>query len=246
MTPLWLMGALAGFTFVSCYVRSLLLPHTPLLLWGDALGYATKGVRILEGQVPYRDFFDFVTPGTELLYAFLFRSIGVRLWVPNLLMCVLASLTALWLTWSAGKLLPRRFVLLAVVLLTGYVLAGSFDATHHWFSTLGILAATAMLWDGISSGRILAAGALCGAAASFTQTKGAAALLALLAYIWWKSHHESDPANSFHFRILQLCISAFIVFTAVNLPFLLAARSAPMVRGSDRLPLAILRQRFRK
>jgi hypothetical protein len=85
------LGVIGGATFAIGYLRSFLFPATPLLLWGDALGYATKGVRILEGELPYRDFFDFVTPGTELVYALLFRVNGVTLSIPNLLMCVLAG-----------------------------------------------------------------------------------------------------------------------------------------------------------
>src|SRR3954449_6470604 len=92
-------GALGCFTFAIAYLRSFLFPATPLLLWGDALGYATKGVRILEGQLPYRDFFDFVTPGTQLLYALLFRINGVTLSIPNLLMCVVTAAIGAWVTW---------------------------------------------------------------------------------------------------------------------------------------------------
>ena len=54
--------------------------------WADQTLFATNGVRIVGGQMPYRDNFQFVTPGTDLFYAFLFRSFGLRLWIPNLTM----------------------------------------------------------------------------------------------------------------------------------------------------------------
>ncbi|MBV9503026.1 MAG: hypothetical protein JO138_26940 [Acidobacteriaceae bacterium] len=221
--PSWSIGALGGFTFLVCYLRSFHFPNVPFLLWGDALGYATKGVRILGGEWPYRDFFDFVTPGTELVYAIIFRWIGVALWVPNLLMCFLATLTTFWVTLCARRLVRGNFVLLPGLLMTGFVLAGSFDATHHWFSTLFVMVAVAVLLDGISSSRVLVAGALCGLAGSFTQSKGAAVLLALLIYLWWKSRQGPAEGELFRGRALHLCLAALLAFTIVNLPFLAAA-----------------------
>ncbi len=106
--PAWVPVALGCFTFAIGYFRSFLFPATPLLLWGDALGYATKGARILDGELPYRDFFDFVTPGTELIYALFFRSVGVMLWGPNLLMCIMAAVTTVWVTWYARTLVARQ------------------------------------------------------------------------------------------------------------------------------------------
>jgi hypothetical protein len=173
--------------------------------------------------LPYRNFFDFVTPGTELVYALFFRWEGVDLWAPNLLMCAMAAMTALWVTWCARRLLHRNLVLLPGLLVTGFVLSGSFDATHHWFSTLFVMAAVAVLFDGISSRRALAAGILCGMAASFTQSKGAAVLLALVTYLWWKSRREPTDCRLYRKRSAQLCVAAIVVFAAVNVRFIAAA-----------------------
>ncbi len=223
MAPAWVVGGLGAFTFLVCYLRSFLVPNIPFLLWGDALGYATKGARILGGEWPYRDFFDFVTPGTELVYALLFRSVGVALWAPNLLMCVMAAITTAWVTWCARRLVGGDFVILPGLLVTGFVLSGSFDATHHWFSTLFVMAAAAVLFDSISSRRVVAAGVLCGMVASFTQSKGAAVVFALLLYLWWKSREETTAHRHFRRRGLQLCVAAAVVFATVNLPFVAAA-----------------------
>jgi hypothetical protein len=223
MAPAWLPGAVGGFAFLVGYLRSFRFPNVPFLLWGDALGYATKGVRVLGGELPYLDFFDFVTPGTELVYALLFRWVGVALWVPNLLMCVMAATTTLWVTWCARRLVHGDFVFLPGLLVTGFVLSGSFDATHHWFCTLFVMAAVAVLFDGVSSRRVLAAGTLCGMAASFTQSKGAAVLLALLTYLWWKSRQEPTEGSLYRRLGLQLCVAAVVAFAVVNIPFIAAA-----------------------
>src|SRR5271168_755620 len=120
----WMMVLLAALAFAVCCLRSFLFPHTPILLWGDQLGFATKGARVLGGELPYRDFFEFVTPGTELLYALLFRWFGVSLWVPNLTMALLAATATLWVTWCARRLVSGAFVVLPGLLMVGLVLSG--------------------------------------------------------------------------------------------------------------------------
>jgi hypothetical protein len=223
MQSKWMMVLLAAVTFAACYLRSFLLPHTPLLLWGDQLGFATKGARVLGGELPYRDFFEFVTPGTELVYALLFRSLGVSLWVPNLVMALLAATATLWITWCAKRLLHGMFIVLPAILLLGFVLYGSMDATHHWFSTLAVMGAVAALFDGTSLPRVAVAGAMCGLAASFTQTKGAAVLLALVAYLIWRSLRPRTGATQCMRQSLVMIAAALLIFAAINGPFLLAA-----------------------
>jgi hypothetical protein len=219
----WMMAGLAALAFAVCCLRSFVPPHTPLLLWGDQLGFATKGVRVLGGELPYRDFFEFVTPGTELVYALLFRLLGVSLYVPNLLMALVAATAALWMTWCAKRLLRGIFVVLPATLLIGFVLYGSMDATHHWFSTLAVMGAVAALFEGTSLRRVAVAGAMCGLAASFTQTKGAAVLLGLVAYLIWRSLHQKTAAAQCSRQCLLLCAAALVVFAAINGPLLLAA-----------------------
>jgi hypothetical protein len=217
------MASLAALTFAACWLRLFVLPHTPVLVWGDALGYATKGVRILGGELPYRDFFEFLTPGTDLVYALWFRWLGVSLWGLHLVMATLAALAALWMTWCAGRLVRGWFVILPAVLLMGFVLCYSLDPTHHWFSTVALMGAVWILFSGHSLGRVAGAGAFCGLAASFTQTKGATSVIALVAYFIWLDTRERDGTGQWWRRGLVLCGSAVAVFAVINGPFILAS-----------------------
>jgi hypothetical protein len=221
MAPLWTLCASGAFTFLVCVLRSFILPHTPILSWGDGLGYATKGERLAQGELPYRDFFDFVSTGTDLIYAGLFHTVGVSVWAPVVLMCFVAAAASVCLTWLAGRMLSAPFVPFPALLFTGFVLWGSLDPTHHWFSTLAALGAVAALFDGISTRRVLAAGLMCGVVATFTQSSGAAVLCALLVYLWYSSH-QSERGLLWK-RSLLLCGAALLVFTATNGPFLIAA-----------------------
>ena len=217
-----MMVTLAVLAFAVCYLRSFVFPHTPLLFWGDQLGFATKGSRIALGELPYRDFFEFVTPGTELIYGALFRLFGVSMWMPNLLMAAMAAAATMWTTWCARRLMTGLSVALPALLMTGFVLYGSMDATHHWFSTLAAMGAVAALFNGVSLKRIAIAGAMCGLTVSFTQTKGAAVLIAFLGYLIWKSVQEKIGASQCWRRCLILCAAALAVFAAINGPLILA------------------------
>jgi hypothetical protein len=219
----WQIAFLSTLTFAVCCLRLFVLPHTALLLWGDAPGYATKGVRLLGGELPYRDFFEFLTPGTDLVYALLFRWFGVSLGVMHLLMAAMAALAAAWMTWCAGRLVRGWFVLLPAALLMGFVLCFSLDPTHHWFSTVALMGAVGILFSGHSLVRVAGAGAFCGIAASFTQTKGAAAVIGLVAYFIWVAMREKDRTGQWWRRSLVLCGSALAVFAAINAPFILAS-----------------------
>jgi len=219
----WQTASLVALTFAVCLLRLFVLPHTPLLLWGDALGFAIKGVRMLSGELPYRDFFEFLTPGTDLFYALLFRCFGVSLWAMHLTMALLLAVSAWWLTWCAGRLVRGWFVVLPAALLLGLVLNFSLDPTHHWFSIVALMGAAWLLFDGDSLGRATAAGAFCGLAASFTQTEGAAAVIALCAYFLWRAVRENDRTGQWWRRSLVLCASALGIFLIINGPFILVS-----------------------
>ena len=112
-----LMHAAIGLVgFFACYARTFVLPHTPILFWGDQMLYATNGARIVAGQMPYRDFFEFLPAGTDLAYALLFQTFGVRLWIPNLLMVVLATAALLLTTLAEESILKGPFRFLPAVL----------------------------------------------------------------------------------------------------------------------------------
>ena len=58
---------------------------------GDVTVYLLNAARMLEGQAIYKDFFQYTTPGTELVYLSLFKAFGARAWVPNLVVILLGS-----------------------------------------------------------------------------------------------------------------------------------------------------------
>ena len=212
----WIAGFVGLFTFSACYLRNFVLPNVPVLLWADQMLYATNGARILAGQMPYRDYFQFLPPGTDLIYAFLFRCFGASLWIPNLLMNGLAAAVAVLITLAGSRVLGRGAVALPAIFLLGFGLYGGLDATHHWFSTVFALAAMLVLLYGIELRHLVWAGVFCGLMASFTQSKGAAVTLGLLIYIAWRSKQQERSLLDRWQQSLLLAVTAFTVFFVIN------------------------------
>ena len=216
----WVVTAVVALVFVGCYLRNFVFPNVPVLLWTDQMLYATNGLRIVAGQMPYRDFFEFLPPGTDLVYALLFRSFGVWLWIPNLLMDVLAAAAVLFTTLAAGRVLRGASVALPAIFALGLGLYGGLDATHHWLSTVMALAGMVVLLHGTDLRHDTWAGILCGVVASFTQSKGTAVTLGSVAYVIWQSIQQNEPARTRWKRCLLLCGSATGSFLLINVYYM--------------------------
>ena len=213
-------AALSVLTFVLCYLRNFVLFHTPVMLWGDQLLYATNGARMISGQMPYRDFFELMPAGTDLVYFLLFHLFGIRLWIPNLLMDCLAATAVLLTTLAAGSILRGRSVWAPGLLAVGLGLFGGLDATHHWFSTVATLAAVVVLLRGVTLPRVAVGGLLCGIAASFTQSKGALVTAGFLIYLVWRSRRAGLPTRTAWIRCVLLCATALASFLAINVDYM--------------------------
>ena len=55
-----------------------------------------------EGQVIYRDFFELTFPGTQLVYLALFKTLGIRAWIPGALL-LLFGVGLTWLSIVISK-----------------------------------------------------------------------------------------------------------------------------------------------
>ena len=207
-------------SFLTCYFREFVRLNVPTMAWGDYGLFATDGARILSGQMPYRDYFTFLTPGTDLTYSLLLRWFGAGLWVPNLTMACLATVAVWLMMLAARRVLPGIAVALPALFFIGFGLAMSLDPTHHWFSTIVAMVAMLVLMRGVQPRHIGLAGVLCGVAASFTQTKGAFITIGFLIYLLWRTIDRKESAGTFWRKSCLLSAAALCAFLAINLPFL--------------------------
>lgn len=209
---LGLFGLAGAFVFL--YLRTFLLPVTPYIAQGDQILFFARAAHMAHGQLPYRDFLEIVTPGTDLLYAAAFRLFGIHAWIMQA-WNILLGLALFWvITQIAGRLFRGPLVLLPGLLFLVFDFNTGLDATHHWYSTLAVLVAVSVLMSGANLRRIFVAGALCGIATLFTQTQGALVFAALVIYLLWLRRSDPDGPSSF-VRLSMLILPFVVVVSSV-------------------------------
>jgi hypothetical protein len=170
---------------VFLYLRGFLLSGVPLVAVGDEDLFLGRAVHILHGSVMYRDFFELVTPGTDLFYAAVFRLFGVHAWVIQACGVVFGLAMFFVVTSIAAKILRGSLVLLPGALFLVFDFSSARDLTHHWFSTLAALVAVNIVIGGEGLARLVWAGVFCALATLFTQTQGGLVFVAMLLYLAW-------------------------------------------------------------
>ncbi|WP_433971299.1 hypothetical protein [Tunturiibacter lichenicola] len=199
---------------VFLYLRGFLLSGVPLVAVGDEDLFLGRAVHILHGSVMYRDFFELVTPGTDLLYAAVFRLFGVHAWVIQA--CGVAFGLAMFyvVTSIAAKIVRGPFVLLPGALFLVFDLNSAHDLTHHWFSTLAALIAVNVLMGGEGAVRVAWAGVFCALATLLTQTQGALVFTAMLVYLLW-NRGSTGEANTTRARLAAFVLPYAAVVAGV-------------------------------
>ncbi len=188
----WLLFA----SFVFLYLHLFIPPFTPIWTGGDAMIWLHDAHRMLGGEVLYRDFVQITLPGADLLYFAAFKVFGLRMWIPNVMLLVV-GMTLTWLSYFiAASIDLNKVALLPPLLFLTLVYRNRLDATHHWYSSLAILAALAVAIDRRSMRRVAMSGVLCGLATCFTQSAGLAVLLAFTAFLYWEHRKKSTTLRS--------------------------------------------------
>ncbi|MGD0442688.1 MAG: hypothetical protein ABSA39_02015 [Edaphobacter sp.] len=165
------------------YLRRFLINGAPLVVTGDESLFWGRAVHVLHGQMIYRDFFELVSPGTDLLDAAVFRVFGIHAWVIQAVAMAFGMAMFAVMTWIAGKILRGPLVLLPGVLFLVFDFSNAHDMTHHWYSTLAVLCAVGFLMEGTKIKQVLWASLFCALAVLFTQTQGMLVFFVLLIYL---------------------------------------------------------------
>src|ERR1035438_6527144 len=140
------------------------MPFTPIWEANDQWDVLKDPARMWEGERIYRDFYEQTTPGVAVVDLLFFRWFGLRNWIPNLHVILLG----LGLTWlvaivSLKIFRERRFLtLLPGFLFLTFAFFPHMQDTHRWYSCAAGLAALAVVIEGKTSWRLVAAGILSG------------------------------------------------------------------------------------
>ena len=140
------------------------------------------GQRILDGQIPYRDFFSFYTPGSFYLLAVVLRVFGDSFVVARMSLAITGAACSVLTYLLARRVCSHSFSVFAAALATIAGVAYRFLVLHNWYSTL--LACLALysavrLLESHRSSWAFAIGSFCSLTAMFEQSKGAGTFLGL-------------------------------------------------------------------
>ena len=187
----FLLGALL---FV--YLQVFILPFVPISFWADQSTYLLNAQRMVDGEVMYRDFFQFTPPGTESVYFALFTLFGPRAWIPDGMLILLGVSLVGLITMISEKLISGTSCFLPGLLFLVVPFPSVLDGTHHWYSTLAVMAALAVVIENRSVLRLAAAGTLCGLATCFTQSRGLVAVVGFAVFLLWERPRKGDSWRS--------------------------------------------------
>jgi hypothetical protein len=245
----WCISLLILFLSI-VYLR---LFYNYTLVNGDE-GIVLQGAqRVLEGEVPYRDFFSFFTPGSYYWLAFFFKVFGSSILVGRAVLVVEGGLFSVLTYLLARRVCSRWSALLAAYLVTLTCLPYRFIVLHNWDSTLWACLAlycAVRFLERPRPGWALATGWFAALTCLFEQSKGAGLVLGLSAgflILGWKEHGRVR----WNWRRMATLLAGFsgpILFTLIyfglkhSLPQLLADWFWPLHHYSavNKAPLGFL------
>ena len=168
--------------------------------------------RILHGQVPYRDFFMFYTPGSAYLVAALFKVFGDSFAVARSSIAVAGAVCTAITYVLSRRVCSRNIALVAAALamLTSY--AYRFLVLHNWYATLFAslaICAAVRLWESQKPHWAFACGSLAAITILIEQSKGAGVCLGLVVgyFILHFFGRERTPWNS---RLAAILAGGFL------------------------------------
>jgi hypothetical protein len=173
---------LSAFVFLQIFI----LPFKPVFVEGDQMIPVSNAMRILDGEVVYRDFFHFIAPGADLWYALLFSIFGTKIWILNATIFILA-LAQIILVFAFSKRLlcgAYRYLPALIYFVLGFRLFG-IDGSHRLFSVVLVLASALAVMYGLNRKALVLVGALCGLSSFFSQSRGVLGVGAIGLFILW-------------------------------------------------------------
>jgi len=205
------------------YLNVFRVTDIPILLGGDQVYFWMNGQRMLHGERPYVDFFQFTPPGADIFYLGLFKMFGPRIWPLNATVLVM-GVALCWVCFKiADQIMERRIAVLSALLFVTLTYSRLLNTTHHFFSVLAIMGAAAILMPKESPVRLCIAGTLLGVASFFTQTHGVAAVLGFTVLLLWERHRMDRSWRTFLKKEAILLLSFLIALLILSAPFIASA-----------------------
>jgi hypothetical protein len=177
-----------------------LYPFMRLLMHGPDEGTLIYGAeRVVEGEVPFRDFFEAMGPGTFYWLALFFKLFGTT-WLATRISLFLTTASTILLMYYLGRRLRTGFDAVPAVLLLGTSFGPLWPTiSHHGDSTVfALLSFTALLksLETRTPVRLFITGFLAGLTTWFLQPKGFFLFLSYLVVLWLQYRKEPKFVSS--------------------------------------------------
>jgi hypothetical protein len=174
----WVLGLV-------CFVYLLSFP--PTLNPSDESFLLYEAKRVFQGDALYRDFFDFLTPGSYYLYALAYALGGVSITSAKVTTALLHAVSVMCTYFLALYVASVGEALMAGLLVAVICVPAWNMASHHWMATTFGLATLVVLlaprWRSSLRARPAAVGALAGMVMCTTQGRGVWMIAGLTAAI---------------------------------------------------------------
>lgn len=148
--------------------------------------YLAGAMRLLHGEIPYRDFFYYLPPATLMVHAAALRLFGEKLWAARIPLACDIGILAACVYWLTARLAGLRPAFITAFCFLAFETAehDRLVADHRWDSSAWAMLAIAMtvsLIDSPSRARAVAAGATAGLAAWATTPVAIVTITIILA-----------------------------------------------------------------
>jgi hypothetical protein len=211
-------------TAVFLYMFLFELPATPFFGDGDQSIFLYEAERLFNGEVMYRDFFEFTLPGTQAFYAAMFAVFGVKFWIVGATVLIAGTLTAALTLAISRRVLPSPLYFLPATI---YIFFGfrwiGFDGSHRMLSPIFVLIALWLLVKGTNRRNLVLAGCSLGAASFFTQQRGFIVLAAILVFLLLDKIYRGGKWTDLLRSSAAICASFAVTLIALCLYFVIAA-----------------------
>ncbi len=213
-----------------------LYPFMRFLSGGADEGTLINGaVRVIEGQLPYRDFFEVMGPGTFYWLAGFFKLLGTT-WVATRVSLMLTAVLTTALMYLLSRRLNGRFRMLPSVILLGTSFPAWPAISHHSLSNLLALLSLTTWIVGFEQRRpalLFATGLLAGFTTCVMQPKGCLVFMSLLLLLWLSRRQQ--PAV---LRLAVVMLGGYVVVAiAVLLCFWIAGGLSDLLYANVVWPL---------
>ncbi|WP_263358124.1 hypothetical protein [Acidicapsa ligni] len=194
----------------------------PILQSGDQVYFWMGAQQLLNGQVIYRDFFQYTPPGTDLIFAAFFRFLGITIGATNIVVMVFGVIFGCVCFSISRKLMKPELAALTTGLFMVLIYGKVLTATNHWFAAIFVLLAVRVSMERANTERIAASGALLALAAFFNQAHGGAALIGFSAFLLCRNVRARQTAAEtiklvalllMSFTLMLLLLNAYYIVT---------------------------------